>query len=200
MCVSPKPQRSMACSGDSPFAASLIQSSSSFRFGFSCMPELLPSVLVDFKHSVAWSVSFEPASFKSSINFSIKTKCKLFWHFSSACRNSSTMSSEKTRPLGDSSEEGPVSGCAMQNNESSLSIAARKLLIARLGPHLQPMHRPRQPVSESLQPHLRACQRSYAKAIPPASVNAGERRTWSPHTVPPQFPRDSNPVRIPPIN
>lgn len=89
-------------------------------------------MLPDVKQSVASSVSADPASFKSSINFSINRKCRLRLLLYSACRNSMTMSPEKTRPLDDSSADGPASGCETQNNESSLSIAARKFLIAKL--------------------------------------------------------------------
>jgi len=89
-------------------------------------------MLPDVKQSVASSVFADPASFKSSISFSINRKCRLRLLLYSACRNSMAMSPEQTRPLDDSSGDGPASGCETQNSESSLSIAARKFLIARL--------------------------------------------------------------------
>lgn len=151
MCASPKPQRNIACSGEFPLAASLIHSASSFWSGLRELCEALTEILARVKQSVVSSVSCDPASFNSSINFSIKRKCRLRLRLCSASRNSSTMSPEQTWLPADSSADGPASGCVTQNSESSLSIAARKFLIASPAPG-SPATSPPVPVRRGISP------------------------------------------------
>src|SRR5271154_6747513 len=111
------------------------------------------------------------------------------------------MSLEKTRPLGDSSADGPVSGCATQNSESSLSIAAKKLLIASpaaASPAIGPTPPARFGISPTASTRMSAKLR---EATPPRKRKQFRTTTHcNRRQFPSQFPQHSDPARIPPAN
>jgi hypothetical protein len=111
----PRPHRKLACSSEFPRASS--------RTCKAIPPDS------GTKAIRAASESLEPAAFNSSTSFSVNEKCMRRFARRFSARNLNVKSAEHT-----SVPTSGVVGASQANSESSLSIAATKLLSARSTP------------------------------------------------------------------